>query len=144
MRVSPNASGAVMNSVPDNTGNYIYGDIYNGGTYTSSPLVNNTGITWSYRGFDMGPEGRATKASITTTQRVADPDHIGQFIDLPNVDVVIPLTGPSAKTPDEGGDAINGTVIAHGHKNVFNNKQAHSKITHGKHIDLVEKELNQR
>lgn len=142
LRVSPNAQGLTINSIPDNQGSYIYGDIYNGATYSSNELLKNMGITYQVKGYDYGADGRATKASVVITQRVKDPDHIGQYIDKPTVDVTIPLIGSAGKNADQVMNAVIGTVVAHGNENVYNNNQAHNKNPEqGKNIDQVLKEL---
>lgn len=141
LKVSPNASGRVMNSIPDNEGSYIYGDIYNGGSYTSNQLLKDMGITYTVRGYEYGQDGKATKASVVIKERVADPDHIGQYIDKPTVDVTIPLVGPQAKNADQIMQAVMGTVVSHGNQDVQNSKLAHDKTPKPYKLTDVLKEM---
>jgi len=142
LKVSPNATGKHMKEVPQNDGLYTYGDLYYGGTYKSSGIINSSGVSYSIRGYDFGPDGKATKINVIINQRIKDPEHIGKYIDQPTVNVSIPTVGENAKNIDEIVSAANGSAIQHGNQNVANNNLAHSRITSGQDINEVENELN--
>jgi len=138
---SPNATGPTMQSIPKNSGLYIYGDVLDGGSYKEDPTVKALGMTYNWRGYGKNSLGQTTKSNVEIKRTIPDPENTGKTLDIPVVQATILHSGPDAKTVDEIGDAINRQVANHLAQVKQNTYSAHRNITTGKHISQIESEI---
>lgn len=139
---SSNAQGPNMAAIPENSGLYIYGDMYEGKSRQSDPTVSATGISWNWKTYAKNSLGQATKSAIEINRTVPDPNNPGKTLQLPLVQATIPMSGPDAKNPDEIHAGLDRQVTNHIAEYKQNTYTAHRNITQGKHVSQVESEIN--
>lgn len=141
MKKEPHAIGKYINKIPDNNGVYIYGDMYNGQGYESSPTVQATGIKATVKPYSKGVDGNMTKANVVINRILPDKNDPAQTITQPVVDQTIDLTGPNAINPDELIEGVTRAENTHVSNYINNVKSAHNKGGTGIKFKDIKKQI---
>lgn len=96
---NPNATGDYINAISWDAPPQVYGNILQGETWSSDPIMESAGFVATAKGYDKGPDGKATKVLFTLKRRIVDLNS-GKEILLPIQEGTFNTVGPDAKTPD--------------------------------------------
>lgn len=128
--ISPNASGPTLQSLPRNSGHYIYQSILAGKTMRSDPMFDAAGFKYIIQ---PNNTRNPTAVHVEIRRQVFDPNTKKYREVLKTRD--LPFYGPKAKTPDEVVEEINGLFSPHIEENknnqdisINNDKQANQLV----------------
>lgn len=131
LRLSRNAVGPELKSLTDNSGDYIWGNMYDGASYESDETLAKLGLKARWKSYDPGPDGKMTKVNYSLSKLIPDPKNPGQFIEEPTVKVTIPLAGDNKKNPDEIRDAHFSSVYSFLNNSIQNIQTSYQNLQGG-------------